>query len=266
LEDIPLVPSLNGIQKISSPFSDNIIIEDMCRNDKSVSHKRIIYYECENQACGLRFPDLRDELVRERCPMCRERIKISLELDQRERENPLNYRGEAGPIIEVLVDNVRSGLNVGSIFRTADGVGVRKLYLCGFTPTPANSVVQKTALGAEKTVPWQRVNNGVLKARQLKLDGYRLWGLETGETAESLYSQLDKIGVQPLVLVVGNEVCGVDPEIIELCDQIVSIPMIGLKRSFNVATAFGIAASFLHYCQMRSQGSESKLPNTRLTP
>lgn len=198
--------------------------------------------------------------------MCRGRIRIALVLDQAERENSLISGGDSGTVTEALVDNVRSGLNVGSIFRTADGIGVRKLYLCGFTPTPDNSVVQKTALGAEKTVSWEQVNNSVLKARQLKLDGYKLWCLEAVDTAESLYLQVEIPCIQPLVLVVGNEVCGIDPEIIELCDRVVSIPMVGLKRSFNVATAFGIAASYLRYCQIRSHGSVSKLPNTRLTP
>ena len=91
--------------------------------------------------------------------------------------------------------------------------------------------------------------------------GYSIWGLESVPSAISLFEIDEEIKGEALILVVGNEVCGIDPDILALCDQIVSIPMVGIKRSLNVATAFGIAASYLRYCQILSQGSESKLPN-----
>jgi 23S rRNA (guanosine2251-2'-O)-methyltransferase len=227
---------------------------------------QIIYYECENQSCGLRFPELREGLVRERCPMCRGRVRISMTVDQPPNENPLPFVASNSPVMVGLLDNIRSGLNVGSIFRTADGIGLSRLCLCGITPTPDNTVVKKTALGAEKIVGWEHDNNGFAKVCQLKAAGYSLWGLEHTETADSLYAVGDKLPDQPLVLVIGNEVCGIDLNIIEQCDRIVAIPMEGKKRSYNVAIAFGIAASYLRYCQIFSQGSAKRLPKTRLIP
>lgn len=228
--------------------------------------RQIIYYECEDPSCGLRFPELREGLPRQRCPMCRGLVRIAMAFDTPTYENMTLSGVEETPVMVGLLDNIRSGLNVGSIFRSADGIGISRLYLCGITPSPDSEAVRKTSLGAETNVTWESVNNGVAKAAQLKAEGYCLWALEAAPTANSLYLLGDKIPDQPLVLVVGNEVCGVDPMILEHCERIVSIPMVGKKRSYNVATAFGIAASYLRYCQIFSQGSERRLPNTRLTP
>jgi 23S rRNA (guanosine2251-2'-O)-methyltransferase len=227
---------------------------------------RIIYYECENSACGLRFPEFREGLPRERCPICRGRVRIAMAMDHPPLEAKPSSGMEEKPVMEGMLDNIRSDLNVGSIFRSSDGIGIGRLYLCGITTTPDSATLQKTSLGAETSVAWERANNGVMKAMQLRCSGYCLWGLEATTNGESLYELGAKIPEKPLVLVVGNEVCGVDPKIIEQCERIVYIPMVGKKRSYNVAIAFGIAASYLRYCQISSQGSESRLPNTKLTP
>jgi 23S rRNA (guanosine2251-2'-O)-methyltransferase len=228
--------------------------------------RQIVYYECDDPSCGLRFPELREGLPRERCPICRGRVRIAMEIDAPTYENSSLPGIEKTRPMAGLLDNIRSGLNVGSIFRTADGIGIGRLYLCGITPSPEREAVRKTSLGAETNVTWKSVNNGVTKAVELKAKGSSLWALETTPAADSLYTLGDKIPEKPLVLVVGNEVCGVDPMILEHCERIVSIPMVGKKRSYNVATAFGIAASYLHYCQIFSQGSESRLPNSMLIP
>ncbi len=226
-----------------------------------MGHKQIIYYECENRECNLRFPDFRDDMPRERCPVCRGRIRVVLTIDAPHNENQAPVLPGTKPKLEAMLDNVRSGLNVGSIFRSADGIGVSNLYLCGITPNPENPAVRKSSLGAEENVNWEQVHNGVVKAGALKMAGYSIWGLESVPSAISLFEIDEEIKEAALILVVGNEVCGIDPEILALCDQIVSIPMVGIKRSLNVATAFGIAASYLRYCQILSQGSESILPN-----
>lgn len=231
-----------------------------------MSGRKIIYFECENPACGLRFPELREGLPRERCPLCRSRIRIEMLRDSVDEELALPATPENLPVMDGLLDNIRSGLNVGAIFRTADGLGIHKLYLGGITPSPDSEAVKKTALGAETAIGWEKINNGVKKAMALTAEGYILWALEATPGAESLYSAGDKIPDMPLVLVVGNEVCGVDPEILKYCQQVIGIPMAGVKRSYNVATAFGIAASYLRYCQIFSQGSESRFPKTKLTP
>jgi len=227
-----------------------------------MGHKQIIYYECENRECNLRFPDLRDDMPRERCPVCRGRIRVVLTIDAPHNENQAPVLSSTKPKLEAMLDNVRSGLNVGSIFRSADGIGVSKLYLCGITPNPENPAVRKTSLGAEQNVSWDHVSNGVVKVRELKMAGYSIWGLESVPSAISLFEIDEEIKGEALILVVGNEVCGIDPDILALCDQIVSIPMVGIKRSLNVASAFGIAASYLRYRQILSQGSVSILPNT----
>jgi tRNA G18 (ribose-2'-O)-methylase SpoU len=148
--------------------------------------------------------------------------------------------------LEALLDNVRSAWNVGAIFRTADALGVRRLHLCGITPTPENASVKKTALGADSSVPWTTSKNALKAAEKLKADGCQLWALEQDERAVSIYDlAIDDLrfsGV-PVVLVVGNEITGVDPALLDLCDRIVYIPMRGQKRSLNVEVAFGVAVS-----------------------
>lgn len=222
----------------------------------------IIYYECENPACGLRFPEFREGLPRERCPMCRARVHIATIVEPPIQETNDLLRGDVNPVMEGMLDNLRSGMNVGSIFRSADGIGIGKLYLCGITPAPESAALQKISLGAEQSVAWERANNGVMKARQLINSGCCLWGLEALVNGDSLYELGAIIPTKTLVLVVGNEVCGVDPEILAQCERTVYLPMAGLKHSYNVAIAFGIAASYLRYCQIFSQGSERRLPNT----
>jgi tRNA G18 (ribose-2'-O)-methylase SpoU len=165
-------------------------------------------------------------------------------------------------IVGALLDNIRSAWNVGSIFRTADGIGLQKLYLCGITPTPENSKVCKTALGAEASILWEKFNNGVHLASMLKSKGHMLWALEDLPEAIPLFQVDIQSENPPIVLIVGNEISGVDPGIIEISDKVVSIPMLGKKQSYNVAVAFGIATSFLLYRQSVLQGSRSILPNT----
>lgn len=147
----------------------------------------------------------------------------------------------------ILLDNIRSTYNVGSILRTADGAGVRYLHLCGITPTPDNPKVAKTALGAEQSVRWTHHRNGVTAARMLRAQGSQLWALEIAPCAVSLFDAVADLPPVPLVLVVGNERIGVDPGILALCEQVVALPMAGVKHSLNVATAFGIAVYTLRY-------------------
>ena len=198
--------------------------------------------------------------------MCRSRIHPSGVYDVIPTEERLNTPEDTSCLLFGFLDNIRSSMNVGSIFRSADGIGISKLYLGGITPSPDNQGVQKTALGAEKCIAWEKANNGVEKIWALKAAGYQIWGFEYTPNADGLYSMGANIPPQLLVLVVGNEACGIDPQILSACDRIVFIPMVGKKQSYNVATAFGIAASYLRYRQILSHGSVSKLPNTSSTP
>ena len=139
----------------------------------------------------------------------------------------------------VVLNNIRSLYNVGSIFRTCDGAGVEKLFLCGITGHPPNNMIAKTALDAQDHVPWEYRENIFEVLRDLKNDGYRLVFLE--QMAESLPYQ-DLLIDGKTALVIGNEITGVSKDILFYCDQAIEIEMAGAKNSLNVAVAFGIVA------------------------
>lgn len=142
------------------------------------------------------------------------------------------------PVV-VIVDNVRSLYNVGSLFRTSDGARIEKLVLTGFSPHPPRKEIDKTALGATESVPWEYIHSPVDAARRYKSQGYTLVTLEQTDRSIPYYSVSEKSF--PLCLVVGNEITGVSKEVLELCDQALEIPMYGIKQSLNVAVAYGIA-------------------------
>ncbi len=137
----------------------------------------------------------------------------------------------------VLCDNIRSTLNVGAVFRSADALGVSKIYLSGITATPEDKKVAKTALGAEKTVSWEHVWNTPETLARLKKEGYEIVSLEEVKGAVWYFDyKLPK----KMCLVLGNEVEGVTLEVLKMSDAIVKIPMLKTKESLNVATAFAV--------------------------
>jgi tRNA G18 (ribose-2'-O)-methylase SpoU len=159
--------------------------------------------------------------------------------------------GAASPILEAVLDNVRSIRNVGSMFRTADGAGITHLHLCGITPTPEHQGLRKTALGAERAVPWSYHPNARQAAGQLREQGKRLWAIDGGPSATSLFDPAlatkTLAAAEPIALVFGHEVSGVDPEVTRLCERVIEIPMFGTKNSLNVSVAFGIVAYALRF-------------------
>ncbi len=201
---------------------------------------------CSRPGCGLRFTCEHENLKGLRCPVCRaETEPVDLPYPRMEVEQDPGI--PRGPGLEVFLDNIRSAWNVGSMLRTADGAGVRRVHLCGVTSRPDNPKVWKTALGAERSLPWSFYPDGVTGALALKKQGLRLWALEGGSRSESLFEAGQDIPGDPLVLVVGNEVSGVDPGILDLCDRVVCLPMQGIKGSLNVAVAFGIAVYYIRF-------------------
>ncbi len=145
----------------------------------------------------------------------------------------------------VLAHNIRSLLNVGSIFRTCDSFGVTKLYLSGYTATPeSNAKVTKTALGAEQTVPWEYMKSAKRLVDKLKKDHPKLKivGLENNLQGKKIYQLPTYKPKFPLLLILGEETKGIPKPVQLLCDEFVEIPMYGEKESLNVAVAFGIAA------------------------
>jgi len=137
----------------------------------------------------------------------------------------------------VLLDNVRSMYNVGAFFRVADGVGLQKLYLGGITAHPPKKAITKTALGAEESVLWQHEWDVLKIAEELRRGGYELAAIETSCEAMDLYDWQPKF---PVCVAFGNEVDGLNRDILEIADSHVRIPMLGQKSSLNVATAGGI--------------------------
>lgn len=139
--------------------------------------------------------------------------------------------------VAILLDDVRSMYNVGAFFRTADGAALRHLYLGGITPDPLQNGVAKTALGAEATVPWSRSVDARETVMGLRESGYEIAAVETAPHAVDLF---DWKPHWPVCVLFGNEVEGLRPELLSLCDVCVRIPMLGMKHSLNVATAGGI--------------------------
>lgn len=141
--------------------------------------------------------------------------------------------------IVLVVDNVRSRFNVGSFFRTADAAGIKKIYLGGITPAPPHPKIDKVALGAQKTVPFEKLTNTTKIIKQLKKSGYKIIALEKTNKSKNIFD----IKIQPPVaLIVGSETKGISPTILKLADKIIFIPMFGKKESLNVSVAFGVAA------------------------
>ena len=136
--------------------------------------------------------------------------------------------------IVLVLDNIRSLYNVGSMFRTADGLCVSKIYLCGYTGTPEQKKVQKVALGAEEAVPWEKYGQTWRLIERLKKEGYQTIGLELDPKAMPISKFRPKY---PIALVVGNEVTGLSPALIKRLDAMVEIPMLGVKESYNASVA-----------------------------
>jgi len=139
--------------------------------------------------------------------------------------------------VTILLDNVRSMYNVGAFFRTADAARIEKLWLCGITAKPPKKAITKTALGAEDTVPWEHSWEPVPVVREMRERGYEVAAVETTMHAVDLFDWTPRF---PVCLVFGHEVDGIRPEVSELCDRHVRIPMLGAKHSLNVATAGGV--------------------------
>jgi tRNA G18 (ribose-2'-O)-methylase SpoU len=154
----------------------------------------------------------------------------------------------------VVCHNIRSAFNIGSIFRTADGAGVAKIYLTGYSPAPPHPGISKTALGAEKNVAWEKfakLDTAVKKLKPSfaeasagKKEKYELVALEQSRKSISYSSYKVK---KNTALILGNEVRGLSAIVLRKCDKIIEIPMRGEKESLNVAVAFGIAAYFLTF-------------------
>ncbi|MAJ90379.1 MAG: RNA methyltransferase [Flavobacteriales bacterium] len=140
--------------------------------------------------------------------------------------------------ITIVLDNVRSALNVGSIFRTSDAFLIENIILCGITPIPPNKNIRKVALGSTNSVSWEFKENTLKAVEKLKKQGYYIIGVEQAEKSTTLNNiQLQN---KSLAIIMGNEVDGICDHVINLCDEVIEIPQFGTKHSLNVSVAAGI--------------------------
>ncbi len=160
-------------------------------------------------------------------------------MDELGRKTPELFRSaEKVPFIIVL-DNIRSMMNTGSVFRTADAFLLEGIILCGFTATPPHREIHKTALGATESVSWQYVKQTEDAVKQLKTDGYEVIAAEQTTGSQSLKKFLPRKN-RKYALVFGNEVKGISDEVLGLCDHALEIPQFGTKHSLNVSVSAGI--------------------------
>ncbi len=204
--------------------------------------------QCRNPQCSFRFPAPPSASSRIYCPFCGWETEIVHHFSPAAAQGKIDPSSDPSyPAVEALLDNIRSTYNVGSMFRAADGAGLRCLHLAGITPTPDNPKVAKTALGAEKSVPWDYSRNSILAAQAMKENEFSLVCLEASQQSPSIFDLERSMLESPILLVVGNEINGVDPDLLAISDQVVRIPMQGQKESLNVALAFGIAVYTLRF-------------------
>jgi 23S rRNA (guanosine2251-2'-O)-methyltransferase len=142
------------------------------------------------------------------------------------------------PVVVVL-DNVRSMHNVGSVFRTADGFSIEKLYLCGITAQPPHREIEKTALGATESIDWLHFESTLDAVAALKADGYQIIAIEQAK-GSTMLNTFKPVSDAKYALIFGNEVNGVDEEVMKVIDQCIEIPQFGTKHSFNIVISAGI--------------------------
>jgi tRNA G18 (ribose-2'-O)-methylase SpoU len=155
------------------------------------------------------------------------------------RKSVAEFRESAKIPIIIVLENIRSAYNVGSVFRTADAFLVEAIYVIGYSARPPHKEIKKTALGAEETVNWKYFKTTAEAISELKAIGYNLYAAEQAEGS----FKLNAIGFEPdekIAVVFGNEVTGVEQGTIALCDGCIEIPQLGMKHSLNIATAAGV--------------------------
>lgn len=200
------------------------------------------FKECLNPDCRFRYPDTQYESELSYCPKCGERAKIRSRVSH--LKNVIHKKNGSDIRLSVLLDNIRSVYNVGSIFRTCEGLGIKEIFLGGITPTPDHPQLRKTGLGAENQIKWTHNNNSLDLAEIFIREDYLLIGLECSDKSipiDDLFMDFDT-SRKPICLILGNENLGIDPDLQKLCDLLMCIPMQGIKESFNVSVAFAIAA------------------------
>jgi len=201
-------------------------------------------FECQNPQCRLRFPSNLSIEVFQYCPLCNHKVyPVGKPFTN---QKPINRPQISYPqTIKLLLDNLRSTHNVGSIFRTANCTAISHIYCCGTTPTPNHSKFSKSSLTADETISWSYERNSLEIVKANKHEGYAVVSMEVTDNASPIFTKsLQEVKSTDILLVVGNEISGVDPMILDESASVVYIPMLGTKTSLNVS----IAAAIALYC------------------
>jgi 23S rRNA (guanosine2251-2'-O)-methyltransferase len=162
-----------------------------------------------------------------------------LKLDELNRASVEEFKAQDKLPVAVVLDNVRSMHNIGSIFRTSDGFAVEQIALCGITAQPPHREIEKTALGATNSVDWQYFETPVQAVEHLRAEGYVIIAIEQAENSTMLNSFSPEAG-KKYALIFGNEVNGVSDEVMQQIDACIEIPQFGTKHSFNIVVSAGI--------------------------
>jgi 23S rRNA (guanosine2251-2'-O)-methyltransferase len=162
-----------------------------------------------------------------------------LKLDELNRASITEFKAQDKLPVTVVLDNVRSMHNIGSIFRTADGFAVEQIYLCGITAHPPHREIEKTALGATQSISWTYFTDTNEAIAQLRNNGYRIIAIEQAENSTMLHA-FTPVANEKYALIFGNEVNGVADDIMEKIDTCIEIPQFGTKHSFNIVVSAGI--------------------------
>jgi 23S rRNA (guanosine2251-2'-O)-methyltransferase len=166
-------------------------------------------------------------------------IMRKLGMDELNRKSVDEFkRSEKLPVIVVL-ENIRSAYNVGSVFRTADAFLLEAIYICGYTCKPPHKEIKKTALGAEDSVLWKHFENTDAAIQALHESGYKVFAVEQAE-GSTMLNNLDYVAGEKIAVIFGNEVSGVEQDTIRQCVGCIEIPQFGVKHSLNIATAAGV--------------------------
>lgn len=160
-------------------------------------------------------------------------------MDELNRKSVQEFKESEKTPVVVVLDNIRSMHNVGSVFRTADAFLVECLYLCGFTAQPPHRDIHKTALGATDTVKWKYFISAIELVKNLKEEGYQVWAVEQVKNSRKL-NEINPGKNEKIAIIFGNEVDGVADDVLALCDDFIEIPQFGMKHSLNVSVAAGI--------------------------
>jgi tRNA G18 (ribose-2'-O)-methylase SpoU len=185
-----------------------------------------------------------------------------LSMDELNRKTVVEFKQSGKLPLVVVLENVRSLHNIGSIFRTCDAFLIESIYLCGISATPPHKEIHKTALGAEESVNWKYFESAMQAVKHLQANGYAVWGVEQTENSISLVDfsiEHDK----RYALVFGNEVRGLEQDIVDCCEGCIEIPQFGTKHSFNVSVSAGI---MLWECYKQISGSGLEMSTQKTQP